>query len=58
MGMAIIYFAMGIGFIYLAIHYGDSTWDFTSLIFALVATLDFGVGFKMVSQYFRSKKKK
>lgn len=58
MGMAIIYFAMGIGFIYLAVQMGESTWDLTSIIFALVATLDFGVGFKMLSNHFRSKKKK
>ncbi|UJL47120.1 YdiK family protein [Virgibacillus sp. NKC19-16] len=58
MGMAIIYFAMGIGFIYLATQFGDSTWDFTTIIFALVATLDFGVGFRMLSDHFRAKKKK
>ena len=57
---AIVYFIMGIAFIYIAIRSAadsGTVWNLITLLLAGVATLDFIVGFRLASNYFRSKKK-
>ncbi|SDR12754.1 protein of unknown function [Virgibacillus subterraneus] len=56
--MFVIYFIMGILFTYMAIQStGESVWNFSTIILAIIATLDFGVGFRMLVIHFRLKKK-
>ncbi|MFC3041634.1 YdiK family protein [Virgibacillus xinjiangensis] len=55
---AIIYFAMGAVFIYAAIQTADETiWNFTTILLAVVATMDFGVAIRMVNIHLQIKKK-
>ncbi|GAB3047070.1 YdiK family protein [Virgibacillus ainsalahensis] len=57
LAMAVIYFSMGVLFIYVAIQYADDTiWNVTTLILAAVAALDFGVGIRMIKMHFSRKK--
>ncbi|MBP2259042.1 YdiK family protein [Virgibacillus alimentarius] len=46
-GIAIVYFLMGALFIYIAINsVTDTVWNTLTIIFTIVATLDFIVGFR------------
>lgn len=55
--MSILYFLMGILFTYLAIDsVSDSGWNIVTTIFAVIATLDFGVGIRAVRIHFHLKK--
>ncbi|WP_206207821.1 YdiK family protein [Virgibacillus profundi] len=57
--MAIVYFIMGIFFVYIAVQSADETiWNFTTVVIALFATLDFGVSIRLISIHFRIKNKK
>jgi hypothetical protein len=57
--MAIIYFLMGIFFVYVAIlSVEDTIWNVTSIILALFATLEIGVSFRLMGIYIRMKKRK
>ncbi|MBM7601561.1 hypothetical protein JOC34_003986 [Virgibacillus halotolerans] len=57
--MAIIYFIMGIAFIFMAIRSADDTvWNTITILLAVVATFDFIVGFRLISSHFSGKKKK
>ncbi|WP_249871599.1 YdiK family protein [Oceanobacillus saliphilus] len=56
---ALVYFIMGIVFIFIAIQSkGDTVWNPVTLIFAAVAAMDFWVVFKLLSQYSKVKNKK
>ncbi|MBR3117759.1 YdiK family protein [Oceanobacillus profundus] len=56
---AFIYFIMAMIFIYVAVQSkGQTIWNPTTLIFAAVATLAFGVAVRLLNKYFRLKKKK
>ncbi|PXW87867.1 uncharacterized protein DUF4305 [Pseudogracilibacillus auburnensis] len=58
MKMAIFYFIMGILFTYLAINsINDTIWNTTTILLAVVATLDFGVGFRYLRMYKKQPKK-
>ncbi|WP_164219695.1 YdiK family protein [Virgibacillus sp. YIM 98842] len=57
--MAIIYFLLGIFFIYVAILSAEDTiWNVTSIILALFATLEIGVSIRLFALYIRLKKSK
>lgn len=57
--MAIVYFVMGIFFVYIAVLTVDDTvWNLTTIVIALFATLDFGVSIRLFSIHFRLKNKK
>lgn len=50
MKLALFYFIMGIAFTYLAVtSVKDTIWNFTTIILALVATLDFGVCIRLLT---------
>lgn len=56
--MFIIYFVMGTLFTYMAIQStGESIWNFSTIILAIIATLDFGVGFRMLTIHLKLKQK-
>ncbi|WP_067725016.1 YdiK family protein [Oceanobacillus damuensis] len=56
---AIVYSIMGVAFIYIGIQSKvDTVWNPVTLIFAAVAAMDFWLVLKLLSQYFRIKKKK
>ncbi|WP_096271777.1 YdiK family protein [Paucisalibacillus globulus] len=55
--MALIYFSMGILFIYVAIQNADETvWNFITILLALVATLDFVAGIRYMRLHYKIKK--
>ncbi|MFC4324322.1 YdiK family protein [Litchfieldia salsa] len=55
--MGIIYLLMGLLFTYLAIGSVEETvWNFTTIIFVLVATFDFGVSIRMFLLHRKIKK--
>lgn len=57
--MAIVYLAMGILFTNLAIQWADETiWNTATIVLAIIATLDFGVGIRFLRIYFKTKNKK
>ncbi|APC47124.1 DUF4305 domain-containing protein [Virgibacillus halodenitrificans] len=57
--MAVIYFAMGIFFTYIAIiSAGDTIWNVTTMVLALFATLEIGVGIRLIRLHYRMKNKK
>ncbi|WP_100012599.1 YdiK family protein [Lentibacillus sediminis] len=59
LAMAIIYFLMGILFIYIATQTaGDTVWNVTTIILAVVATMEIGVGIRLVVLHFHWKNKK
>lgn len=54
--MAIIYFIMGIAFIFIAVRSAEDTvWNMVTILLALVATLDFIVGFRLMTTHNRTK---
>lgn len=54
-----IYFIMGILFVYIATQSaGVTVWNSTTMLFALVATLDFGVALKLMRTHLRNNNKK
>ncbi|GAB3799377.1 YdiK family protein [Virgibacillus kimchii] len=54
--MAIIYFFLGIFFIYVAIQsVEDTIWNVTTVVLALFATLEIGVSIRLMAMYFRMK---
>ncbi|WP_188455056.1 YdiK family protein [Virgibacillus oceani] len=56
--MAIIYFAMGILFIFIAVRTTNgSVWNFSTIVLAVIATLDFGVAIRLLSIHYRLKNK-
>lgn len=57
--MAIVYFIMGIAFVYMGIRSaGDTVWNTITILLAVVATLDFIVGFRLMASHFSRNKKK
>lgn len=57
--MAIVYFIMGFLFVYMAVQSsGKVGWSFITILWAIIATLDFGVALKLTRTHFRYKKKK
>jgi hypothetical protein len=57
--MAIIYFLMGIFFIYVAILSAEDTiWNVTTIVLALFATLEIGVSIRLMALYYRMKNSK
>ncbi|MFD2760289.1 DUF4305 domain-containing protein [Lentibacillus juripiscarius] len=57
--MAIIYFLVGAMFISIAVQITEgSVWNFPTIILALVATLDVGVGIRMLIIHFKIKNQK
>ncbi len=58
MRMAILYFGMGILFAYLAFTSAKETvWNATTILLAIVATLDFGVGYRYLRMHVKNKSK-
>ncbi|MEC5425905.1 YdiK family protein [Virgibacillus sp. C22-A2] len=57
--LAVVYFLMGIFFIYIAVLSAvDTIWNAATLVIALFATLNFGVSIRLLSLHVRLKKKK
>ncbi|GEL76659.1 YdiK family protein [Tenuibacillus multivorans] len=55
--IAFMYLLMGLAFIYIALRSADETvWNLTTIIFTIVAALDFGVAIRMLARYFSHKK--
>ena len=56
--MSLIYFVMGILFTYIAIQtVTDTIWNFSTIILAVIATLEFGVSIRLMVIYIRLKRK-
>ncbi|WP_269411327.1 YdiK family protein [Lentibacillus daqui] len=56
--MAIIYFVMGIFFTYIATKTVTNTmWNFSTIVLAIIATLQFGVAIRLMLIHFRLKRK-
>ncbi|SFB38139.1 protein of unknown function [Lentibacillus halodurans] len=54
--MGIVYCLLGILFTYVAIQSADGTiWNFLTILLAFFATLDFGVGIRMLIIHFKLK---
>lgn len=54
---AILYFAMGALFIFFAVRNAEDTiWNVMTMLFAVIATLDFGMGFKLIGLHFKLKR--
>ncbi|MDY0395484.1 YdiK family protein [Virgibacillus halophilus] len=54
---AILYFAMGALFIFFAVRSAhDTMWNITTMLLAVIATLDFGMGFKLIGLHFKLKR--
>lgn len=50
----LFYIGLGCIFTYIAIYYGgDTVWSFRTLLPALFATFDFGVGIRFIRAHFR-----
>ncbi|MGM8213853.1 YdiK family protein [Virgibacillus sp. W0430] len=57
--MAIVYLLMGVLFTYIAIQSAQNTgWSFTTILLTLIATLDFGVGIRLMKMYLFPKRNK
>lgn len=57
--MALLYFVMGIIFLYAAIQSAEETiWNFITILLALIATLDFGAGIRYLRLHYKIKKMK
>ncbi|WP_185959635.1 YdiK family protein [Lentibacillus cibarius] len=57
--MAMIYFLVGALFVNIAVRITDgSVWNFPTIILAIIATLDIGVGIRMIIIHFKIKRKK
>ncbi|WP_077324410.1 YdiK family protein [Virgibacillus siamensis] len=56
--MFFIYFILGLLFMFVATRSSDgSIWNFTTIILAVIATLNFGVSLRMLIIHFKLKKK-
>ncbi|GGB41318.1 DUF4305 domain-containing protein [Virgibacillus dakarensis] len=56
--MAVIYFLMGLLFTYIATQtVTDTIWNFSTIVLAVIATLDFGVSLRLLLIDFRLKHK-
>lgn len=56
--MANVYFIMGVLFLYVAAQSaGETVWNFTTMVLAIIATLDFGVALKLMRNHLRNRKK-
>lgn len=54
--MAMLYFLMGILFTYLAFtSVKETVWNATTILLAIVATLDFGVGYRYLRMHVKGK---
>jgi len=57
--MAIIYFLMGLFFIYVAILSAEETiWNVITIVLTLFATLEIGVSIRLMNLYIKMKKSK
>ncbi|WP_027964063.1 YdiK family protein [Halalkalibacillus halophilus] len=57
--LAIVYAIMGVLFMYIAIETAEETiWNFMTILFAAIATIDFIVAFRMIGLHNASNKKK
>lgn len=57
--MANIYFIMGVLFVYMATQSaGETIWNFTTMLLAIFATLDFGVALRLMRNHLRNNKDK
>lgn len=57
--MANVYFIMGILFLFMATQSaGETVWNFSTMLLAIIATLDFGVAIRLMRNHLRNKKKK
>ncbi|ASK61225.1 DUF4305 domain-containing protein [Virgibacillus phasianinus] len=56
--MANIYFIMGVLFVYMATQSaGETVWNPTTMLLAIIATLDFGVALRLMRNHARHKNK-
>lgn len=56
--LSLIYFVMGILFTYIATQtVTDTIWNFSTIILAVIATLEFGVAIRLMLIYIRLKRK-
>ena len=56
---AILYFVLGMVFIFLAIRTtSDTVWNVSTILLALIATFDIGLGVRFARAHFRVKNKK
>ncbi|MFZ3579571.1 YdiK family protein [Virgibacillus sp. DJP39] len=56
--MANIYFIMGILFVYMATQSaGETVWNSSTILLAIIATLDFGVAIRLMRNHMRNKEK-
>ncbi|WP_102028736.1 YdiK family protein [Salirhabdus sp. Marseille-P4669] len=59
LSMAILYFLMGSGFTYIAVQsVEDTVWNLTTIILALVATLDFAAAIRLLTVHVKLKNSK
>ncbi|WP_163528509.1 YdiK family protein [Halobacillus ihumii] len=57
--MALLYFAMGAAFTYIAAHSAEeSLWNFRTILPALIATFNFAVTIRLTITYIKIKKAK
>ncbi|WP_017187339.1 YdiK family protein [Alkalibacillus haloalkaliphilus] len=57
--LAWVYLIMGALFVYIGIQYADETvWNFATIIFALIATIDFVVAIRLFGVHSAMKNKK
>ncbi|MFC4559371.1 YdiK family protein [Virgibacillus kekensis] len=56
--MSLIYFLLGSVFTYMAVQSAEDTvWNFMTILLAFFATIDFGVGIRMLILHFKLKQK-
>ncbi|MBC5636388.1 MULTISPECIES: YdiK family protein [Ornithinibacillus] len=54
--LALIYFTMGVFFIYVAISFAEETvFNFMTILLAIFATLDFGAGIRYMRLHYKLK---
>lgn len=57
--LAVVYVIFGILFVYMAAQSaGASVWNFATMSWAIIATLDFGIALKLIRTHLRNNKKK
>jgi hypothetical protein len=55
---AIFYLILGFLFVFIAVQTaGDTIWNFTTILLALIATFDIGIGVRLLIMHFKLKKK-
>ncbi|GAA0455366.1 YdiK family protein [Alkalibacillus silvisoli] len=55
--LAWVYILMGVLFVYIAIQYADETvWNTATVIFAIIASIDFGVAIRLIGVHNAMKK--